>query len=418
MPKRRKKREPGTEALEPRSFRHTKAAQTTSFEWLHGLTKETAYEWFKEVRFADNGGAPFCPFCGSTKYYDIKSRPKWWVCAAPGCRKQFSATSGTIFHSRKLDFLRLVKLVFHFADCAKGAPALELSLKYQTSVKTAWVNMMKMRQAMSARRDGVVLQDVVEMDAVWIGGKARRKNLAKDEEKRKAEDGLKTSQQRTEALHERGKRAVMVVRQRDGESVMFAADYETGAVARAALEELTLPGTIVVTDQAPAYASVGDVRLHETVNHEVGFRVHGFSTNWAEGEFSRIRRAHYGIHHRFSTTYIDMYAGEMSWREDRRKLGNLEQATEILTMCLKHPESKELKGYWQNYLLPDDAPPRPEMRWGRVQNRLPPRPPARKTSKRDECAPVADADGELTTVRGAEPFTGARLLEAPREGGD
>jgi hypothetical protein len=411
-------REPGTERLKPTSFRHTKAAQTTSFEWLHGLTKVTAYEWFKEVRFADNGGAAFCPYCGSTKVYDIRTRPRWWVCAAAGCRKQFSATSGTIFHSRKLDFLRLVKLVFHFADCAKGAPALELSLKYQTSVKTAWVNMMKMRQAMSARRDGVMLQDVVEMDAVWIGGKARKKNMVKDDEKRRAANGAKTSQERTEALHESGKRAVMVVRQRDGESVMFATDYETGDVAKAAVDELTLPGTLVVTDQAPAYASVGDVRLHETVNHEVGYKVHGFSTNWAEGEFSRIRRAHYGIHHRFSVTYLDMYAGEMSWREDRRRLGNLQQATEILTMCLKHPESRELKGYWQHYLLPDDQLDRPEMRWARVHDRVAPRPAARKTAKRNERAPVADVDGTLVVAREAEPFTGARLSDARREGGD
>ena len=375
MPQRRRKREADPETSP--SFRHSKAARTTSFDWLHGLTRETAYEWFKGVRFADNGGAPFCPHCGSTKYYDIKKRPHWWVCGAKACRKQFSVTSGTVFHSRKLDFLRLVKLIFHFADCAKGAPALELSLKYETNVKTAWVNMMKMRQAMSARRDDVLLGDVVEMDAVWIGGKARRKNMAKDEARRRAEKGARTSRERAEALHERGKRAVMVVRQRDGDSVMFAADYENGAVAKAAVREVTLPGTTVVTDQAPAYASVGEVRMHETVNHEVGYEVHGFSTNWAEGEFSRIRRAHYGIHHSFSTTYLDMYAGEMAWREDRRRLGNLQQATEILTLCLKHPQSRELKGYWQNYLLPDDTPPRPEMRWSRIQDRLPPRPPRR-----------------------------------------
>lgn len=417
MPQRRKKREAGAEPQKPASFRHSKAAQTTSFDWLHGLTRETAYEWFKAVRFADNGGAPFCPHCGSTKFYDINNRPRWWVCGAKGCRKQFSVTSGTVFHSRKLDFLRLVKLVFHFADCAKGAPALELSLKYQTNVKTAWVNMMKMRQAMSARRDEVFLDGVVEMDAVWIGGKARRRNMVDDEDRRKAELGLKTPRERTEDLHERGKRAVMVVRQRGGESVMFAADYETGEVAKAAAREVTMPETLVVTDQAPAYAGVGDVRLHETVNHEVGFRVHGFSTNWAEGEFSRIRRAHYGIHHRFSATYLDMYAGEMAWREDRRRLGNLEQATEILTLCLKHPESRELKGYWQNYLLPDDAPPRPEMRWSRVQDRLPPAPPRRARKDKEGARPPVVDLGPVT-VEEAEWFTGPRLPKPPIRDGD
>ena len=73
------------------------------FAWRHGLTEGTAYEWFRSIRFRDSRGGSFCPACGSLKCYTIASRPCWWSCGEATYRKQFSVTSGTIFHSRKLN---------------------------------------------------------------------------------------------------------------------------------------------------------------------------------------------------------------------------------------------------------------------------------------------------------------------------
>ena len=36
------------------------------------MTDDEAYSRFRAVRFADNGGEPFCPHCGSTVYYTIE----------------------------------------------------------------------------------------------------------------------------------------------------------------------------------------------------------------------------------------------------------------------------------------------------------------------------------------------------------
>jgi transposase-like protein len=59
-----------------------------------------AFGVFQAVRFAANDGSPFCPACGCVKVYTLTETPVRWKCS--GCRKKFSITSGTIFHSRKL----------------------------------------------------------------------------------------------------------------------------------------------------------------------------------------------------------------------------------------------------------------------------------------------------------------------------
>lgn len=109
-------------------FRLRKEARTLDFEWVNRLSEEDAYEYFKAIRFRRNDGQPFCPCCGSLRCYTIKTRPRWWSCGEKGCRKQFSVTSGTIFHSRKLPFLKLLKLMCKFLIGVKGMSALQLSI--------------------------------------------------------------------------------------------------------------------------------------------------------------------------------------------------------------------------------------------------------------------------------------------------
>jgi len=242
MPRRNKPVEdqPAKRKRGSQHFRDSKQARTASLKWLQALTEEEARAYLKSLRFHENGGEPFCPRCESTKVSAIKNRTGWWTCNRAVCRKQFSITSGTIFHSRKVEYTWLVKLVFDFAACAKGVPALELCQRMERQYRTIWMNLMKLREAMSARRDDVLLAGDVEMDAAWFGGSARQKNLKADREAPENDRRL--------AEFQRGKRPLIVARQREGDSVMFAADDEDGVVAsatlRASCSVLTTPESL------------------------------------------------------------------------------------------------------------------------------------------------------------------------------
>ena len=74
-------------------------ARTLSLASIFRMSDDQAHETFTAIRFADNGGAAFCPRGRCTAVYAYTVR-RIWKCKA--CEHQFSVTSGTIFANRKL----------------------------------------------------------------------------------------------------------------------------------------------------------------------------------------------------------------------------------------------------------------------------------------------------------------------------
>ena len=66
------------------------AARTLSLASVARMSDEEAHAKFTAIRWADNGGKPYCPKCGCVTVYAYATR-KVWKCAA--CRYQFSVTA-------------------------------------------------------------------------------------------------------------------------------------------------------------------------------------------------------------------------------------------------------------------------------------------------------------------------------------
>jgi hypothetical protein len=97
------------------------------------MGEEKAYETFCKLRWAAKEGSPVCPRCGSVEYYNI-TRGRRFKCAA--CRHQFSATSGTIFSSRKMTFTDLLTGLCLFANAVKGVSSLQFARDMGCNAKT------------------------------------------------------------------------------------------------------------------------------------------------------------------------------------------------------------------------------------------------------------------------------------------
>jgi ribosomal protein L37AE/L43A len=110
-------------------FLLTAKARTLSLGGVMRMSDDEAHARFEAIRFADNGGAAFCPYCECTKVYTYRAR-KIWKCAA--CGKQFSVTSGTIFSIRKLSIRDYLAAICIFVNAVKGI-RLEFSLPDVTS---------------------------------------------------------------------------------------------------------------------------------------------------------------------------------------------------------------------------------------------------------------------------------------------
>jgi hypothetical protein len=87
--------------------------------------------------------------------------------------------------------------------------------------------------------------------------------------------------------------------------------------------------------------------LTKRINHEWAYSDEGACTK-TPSRFSReCARAEIGIHHHISGPYFANYVAELAWREDNRRVSNGEQYLMTATAALKHPVSRQWKGYWQ-----------------------------------------------------------------------
>jgi len=142
-------------------------------------TEADAYIYMETLRWPDK---PVCPHCGviGDHYYlqpengfsrittrGTYSERRVWKCK--DCRKQFSVTTGTIFHGSKVS-LRIWLFVF-FEMCANknGLAAREIARKYGVAPKTAWFMTQRIREAMKSR--GGLMSGNIVADETYIGGK-------------------------------------------------------------------------------------------------------------------------------------------------------------------------------------------------------------------------------------------------------
>jgi transposase-like protein len=306
-------------------------ARTLSLAKVMRLTDAEAYETFKQIRWAGNDGEPACPRCGCVAVYEYRSRR---IFKCQGCERQFSATTATIFASRKLPIRDLLAAIAIFVNGAKGISALQLSRDLDVQYKTAFVLAHKLREAMGAEMKERKLGGSVEIDAAFFGGHIRPENRKEDRRDRRL------------AIHQTGKRrAVVVMRERRGKTLPFVFESEDQAIPT--IHRRVRHGSTVYADEASCWDALHARFAAKRINHSVAFKDEDACTNQAESYFSRLRRAEIGTHHHISGRYLHSYANEMAWREDYRRVPNGTQYLMAAGAALGHPVSREWKGYWQ-----------------------------------------------------------------------
>lgn len=306
-------------------------ARSLSLKGIMRMTDDEAHDRFEAIRFADNGGAPFCPRCQCTAVYTYRAR-RIWKCKA--CNRQFSVTSGTIFASRKLPIRDYLAAIAIFVNAVKGISALQLGRDLDVQYKTAFVLAHKLREAIGAGRGDFHLSGVVEVDGAYFGGKVRERNVKADRPDRRLME------------NQNGKRqSVVVARQRGGATFATVAESEAAAVPT--IRAHVAPGAIVHADEGAAWDRLHAHYEMRRINHSVAYSLDGACTNQAESFFSRMRRAEIGQHHHVSGKYLGAYAGEMAWREDNRRQANGSLHGKMAAAALRHPISRAWAGYWQ-----------------------------------------------------------------------
>ena len=306
-------------------------ARTLSLKSIFCMTDDQAHNTFTAIRFADNGGAAFCPRCECTAVYTYAAR-RIWKCKA--CNHQFSVTSGTIFASRKLAIRDYLAASAIFVNAVKGISALQLGRDLDVQYKTAFVLAHKLRETIGAKQNTGTLSGVVEVDGAFFGGHVKQENKKADRKDRRLTKEQTGKRQSVIVVREQGGRTLTTVVAKESQGVDF-------------IRSVVAPGTIVHADEAAGWDALHARYEMRRINHSVAFSKDGACTNQAESYFSRLRRAEIGQHHHISGKYLGFYAAEMAWREDARRVSNGGQYEAATGAALAHPVSRVWAGYWQ-----------------------------------------------------------------------
>jgi transposase-like protein len=305
------------------------AARSLSLSSIFRLNDDEARDTLKRVRWAANGGEPFCPHCGCLIVYTLAETPPRWKCSE--CRRKFSLTSGTLLHSRKLPVRDYLAVIALFTGGVKGVAALRMARDMNINPKSAFVLLHKLREGMSAVvAGGDELAGEVEVDGAYFGSRTRPANRVADRRQQRREE----------------RQVVVVARERDlGRTIPWVVSRESEAVPL--IRRVVASGTEVHADEASGWDILNASYPMKRVNHSVEFKSEeGGCTNQAESYFSRLRRSEFGIHHRISGHLLQAYANECAWREDNRRVSNGTQWKWITAAALGNPKSKRWAGYW------------------------------------------------------------------------
>lgn len=318
-------------------FLMSAAARSLSDERISQMPDSEVEATFTKLRWAANGGKPFCPKCGCLIVYDCRranGTPRW-RCKA--CRHSFSLTSGTIFASRKKPLRTYLKAILKFCNEVKGKSMLALCRELDVQYKTAFVMAHKFREAMASEVRVLRLGGngvIVTGDGAAFGGYVKPANRKEDRVDRRLAENQSGKKKIVVALRERKGRTLVQVFRSEAESIRFI---------RSRLDA----GTILHTDAAGAWNQLAAYFDHKVVDHDAAFSQKGVDTNDAESYFSRLRRAERGHHHHIAGDYFVRFAQEAAWREDYRRHSNGEQVMTVAKLALALPPSVDFSGYWQ-----------------------------------------------------------------------
>jgi transposase-like protein len=319
-------------------FLLTSAARTLSLASVMRMSDKEAERVFIRLRWSDNKGEPYCPHCGCPIVYSCR-RPNGaprWRCKA--CRKDFSVTSGTLFHAHKLPLKAYLLAIAVFCNEVKGKSMLALSRDLCVQYKTSFVLAHKMREAMAAEVRTQTIGGAgrkAEIDGGYFGGYVKPANRVENRRDRR----LRQNQS--------GKRKVVVViRERDGKTLPGV--FESEVAALNFIRTRIARGTEVYADEASAWNELHARFTMHRINHQEAYSLgDGVYTNNAESFFSRMRRAEIGHHHHLAGPYLIRFAQEASWREDHRKDPNGFQVDRVALLAMRNKPSVDFCGYWQ-----------------------------------------------------------------------
>jgi transposase-like protein len=329
----------------------------------HFQDEDKAREFLEAMRWPDGVICPHCGLVGEAykltpkiKPVEVSTKPKLkseatkrvrkprkglWKCA--GCRKQFTATVGTIFEDSHIPLHKWLLATHLVCASKKGVSAHQLMRMLDIKqYKSAWFMAHRIRYAMTQEPLASKLSGVIELDETYIGGRRKDPPMKKNAGQRDIDRPGPFA----------GKAAVLSILQRGGKVRSQHMDRVTADTLKAAIRETCADDAHLMTDTARAYSGFGKPWKHSQVNHTVKEYVRWedgvcVTTNTVEAFFSLLKRGVNGTFHHVSKKHLHRYLAEFDFRYNARNSTDRERSAEALKgfegkrLMLKDPVAKK-----------------------------------------------------------------------------
>jgi transposase-like protein len=272
--------------------------------------EQSAIDHFTSIRWKDGA---FCPYCKHDKIFHFADK-RTHKCAA--CRRRFSIKVGTIFQDSKLQLRVWLMAIWYVTSHKKGISSVQLAKDLDITQKSAWFVLRRLNKAAETKSFNAPLTGFVESDQFFVGGRETNKHLSK--RAKKAHGG-------------KGKEMVVGVIQRGGELRTAHASIRKGSV-NAFVESNVAEGSNLMTDATPIHRGLKGYYHHYSVDHSKGEYVRSefIHTNSIESVWALFRRQIIGTHHWVSPKHLNRYLSEMTWRFNRRNIGEGSRANALI----------------------------------------------------------------------------------------
>jgi len=318
-------------------------AMSLTFHDVMRWSDDQCREFLEGQRWPDG---PICPKCGVAEPYTLtrKSASKNSVRSlykCRKCRKQFTATVGTIFEDSHIPLSKWFAAIYLMTSSKKGVSAHQIHRTLGVTYKSAWFMCHRVREAMR-EKDGSLLSGVIEADETYVGRKGRRGHpVAKweqfsererlDAEARGLTLRRKSGPKRGQPHQATEKAVVFGMMERGGRvRTMKIAQPTAAGIKPIMIKNIAVKDSYLMTDGHHAYRLIRHEMPHSIINHEIEYVRGDIHTQGIENYWSIVKRSIYGIHHHVSENFLPSYLSERDFVFNSRKIADAERFAALM----------------------------------------------------------------------------------------
>lgn len=250
-------------------------------------------------------GKPISPFDKTSKVYKLGNGK--YRCKNTG--KNFTVKTGTIFEKTKISLRKWFVSIWYVSNHKPGISSYQLSELINVTQKTAWYMLHKIRRQMYLANESI-LQNEVEIDETYIGGKNKNRHWDKK---------VKHSQGRSH----KDKTTVVGMIERNGFLVARVTKDTKSKTLSSLIIQFVHPTTIIYTDEYIGYNRIGRKYERYFVDHKHHQYVNGIiTTNRIEGVWAQLKRMVIGTYRNLPKKHLQRYIDEFVFRYNLRDIDN------------------------------------------------------------------------------------------------